>query len=694
MASNTNINITELDFSSIKSNFITYLQKQDVLKDYNYSGSALSTLLDVLAYNTQYNAYYLNMVANEMFLDSAIQRSSVVSHAKLMNYIPKSAIAPQAEITVSFSGVTTTTYTLPKFTSFMSQAVNGINYNFVTTTSNTVNVSAGTATFNNVIIKQGIPTTYSFTVDSNSNPKYVFQLPDTNIDTSTIAVSVQQSSSNSSYTVFTPATSYLTLNQNSNVYFLQEALNGKYEVYFGDGILGTKLSDGNIISVSYISTDGTMSAGANNFTLMDPLTGYTGSVSITPILAATHGGQKETIDSIKFQAPKSFTAQGRAVSKNDYVTAIQQNSLGISFDAVNVWGGEENNPPVYGQVFISIKPSGAYALTDTQKQRLVAEVIKPISVLTVQPTIVDPDYTYIKLVVNVYYDPSKTNQTAAQIQSGITTAIQNFGNSTLNTFNSTFNTYGLLNTIQNYNQSIITSEFKLNLQKKFFPSLSGATTTKLYYNSPLQPGIFGSGITSSPALQFLDTTNLSTIIDGVYIEEVPQATYGVDTISIINPGYGYQSTPTVTILGDGSGATATATIVNGSITNINVTNSGNNYTQAIATITPSSGDTTGRLGSAIVNLQGRYGTLRTYYSNANTSVKVILNSNAGTVDYQNGIVTLNSFNPYGINDPLGQLTITVTPTTDIVSSNYDRIITIDPYDPGAILVNVIAKTNI
>jgi hypothetical protein len=691
MASNTNINITQLDFNSIKSNFITYLQKQDTFKDYNFEGSSMSVLLDVLAYNTQYNAYYLNMVANEMFLDSALQRSSVVSHAKLLNYTPKSAIAPSAEISLTFNGTTNGAFTLPKFTNFTSEAINGINYNFVTVDAKTVNAVDNTATFETVTIKQGIPSSYRYTVNSTSNPSYTFQIPDATIDTTTIEVTVQESSTNSSTTVYNSASNYLTLDSTSTVYFLQEALNGNYEIYFGDGVLGKLLSDGNIVNISYVATDGKMAAGANNFVLMDSIPGYT-TLQIYPIVSATTGGDKESITSIKFQAPKAFSAQSRAVSKNDYITAIQQNTLGYSFDAVNVWGGEENEPVVYGQVFVCLKPTGGYNLTQTQKQRLIAEVIKPISVLTVVPTIVDPDYTYIQVNASVYYIAENTNLTSAQISSGLTSAIQTWGNNSLNTFNSTFNSYDLLSTIQSYNQAIISSEFNVKLQKKFLPNLSSGTTYKLYYNTPIQPGKFGSGITSYPDLQYRDPTNLSTIIDGIYIEEVPSSTYGVDTIDVINPGYGYQSAPTITILGDGSGATATATIINGSISKITIVNSGNNYTQAIATITPASGDTTGQLGAVVVNLQGRYGTLRTYYNNTN-QVKTIFDSNVGTVDYLNGIVTLNNFNPYGVNDPLGQLTLSVTPTTNIISSSYNRIITIDPYDSNAIKVSVTAKTS-
>ena len=691
MAANTNTQVVNLDFDTLKRSFITYLQGQSTFKDYNFEGSGMSVLLDVLSYNTQYNAYYLNMVANEMFLDSAVQRSSVVSQAKVLNYTPKSAIAPTATVNVIVNNVGVSSLTLPAYLNFGSAAINGVNYTFVNPDSYTVNVVGNTATFNNVEIKQGVPATYNFTVDSSTNPTYTFEIPDASIDTTTIKVLVQQSSSNSSYDIFKPATNYLTLDGSSKVYFLQESLNGNYQIYFGDGILGQQLNDGNIVNVNYLSTEGTSGAGANSFVLMNTVSGYAPSAvnSVTP---ATQGGDKESIDSIKFQAPKAYAAQGRAVSKNDYITAIQQNSLGISFDAVNVWGGEENNPPVYGQVFVSLKPAGAYNLTETQKQRIISEVINPISVLTVTPTIVDPDYTYLKLTLNVYYDPSKTSLTSSQIQTGIQSAVLSFASTTLNTFNSTFNAYELLNTIQSYDNSIITSEYDVKLQKKFFPNLTVPTTYNLYYNTPLQKGIFLSGVSSSPAVQFRDPTNLANIIDGIFIEEIPAATYGIDTISVINPGFGYQSAPTVTILGDGTGATAHAVLSGGSIKNIVVDTAGVNYTSAIAVITPADGDTTGQLAAAVVNLQGRYGSLRSYYNN-NSQVKTVFISNIGTIDYTAGVITLNAFSPIDVDSPLGQLTVTAKPTTSIISSTYNRIITIDPYDPTAVTVNVIAKTS-
>jgi len=687
-SSNTNIKVADLDFNSIKTNFTTYLQSQDTFKDYNFQGSALSTLLDVLAYNTQYNAYYLNMVANEMFLDSALQRSSVVSQAKLLNYVPKSAIAPQAIINFTANGVIDTTFTLPRFTNFSSEAVAGVNYNFVTTDTVTVNVSSGTATLNNLVLKQGVPATYTYAVDSTTNPTYTFQIPDANIDTTTIKVIVQQSSSNTAFENYSPAANFLTLTPSSLVYFLQEGLNGNYQIYFGDGVLGKQLSDNNLVVVSYISTKGIASVGANNFVLMDSIPTLS-THGITPVVPAANGGSRESIDSIKYQAPKSYSAQNRAVSKEDYITIIQQNNLGVSFDAVNVWGGEQNVPPVFGQVFIALKPKGAYSLTDTQKQRLISEVIKPISVLTVEPTIVDPDYTYIKSTVNVVYDPKKTTLTANGIISSVKTAINTFATTNLNNFNSTFSSSDLILTIQNANQSIVTNEVNIQLQKKFYPNLSNATNYTFNFNVPIKKGVFLSGISSSPSMSY--TTSAGTYSD-VFIEEVPSSTNGVDTISIINPGYGYQYAPNVSIIGDGTGATAISSInVNGTINSITITNSGNNYTTAYTTITPVSTDNTGRGAAAVVNLQGGYGTLRTYYNNTSQG-KTILNTNIGTIDYAGGTITLKDFKPTQVNNPLGQLTLTVTPTTSIVSSTFNRIITVDPFDPNAILVNATVKT--
>jgi hypothetical protein len=685
---NSNIQITDLDFNTIKTNLKRYLQSQTTLQDYNYEGSALSTLLDVLAYNTQYQAYYLNMVANEMFLDSALQRSSVVSHAKLLNYTPQSAAAPRAQIDLVMNNVTTSSLTLPKFTSFLSEAIDGVSYRFVTlnsTTENT-NLANNTVTFNDLVIKQGEPVTLSFTYDSAANPTAIFELPDTNVDTDTISVVVQQSTSNTSSQVFTLVDDYLALNGTTKAFFLQEATNGFYQIYFGDGILGEALTDGNVVSVSYIITSGTAATDANNFVLMDTISGFSSS-TITPVQAATQGAERESIESIKYTAPKSYAAQGRAVTKEDYIFLIQNNSGIFPIDAVNVWGGEENDPPVYGVVFVAIKPSGGFILTPSQKSIIEEQIIKPISVLTVQPKIIDVDYNYLVINSNILYDTKLTTLTSSQLQTQVLTAIQGFATNTLNTFNSTFQLSTLISTVQSVSPSFITNDASIALQKRLVPSLTSSTTYTLKYGISLKKDIFGKSISVTPTFQVIDVDNNSVVRDSVYLEETPSSTTFVESISISNPGFGYTSTPTVTILGDGTGATARATVVNGQVDSITMIDVGVNYTQAIVQITSTDGN--GSLASAVAVLAGNKGTLRTYYFENN--VKKILNANAGTVDYAQGIITLTDFNPSAINNPLGVLSVQAVPTSTIVSSARDKIITLDNTDPNAINISIVAK---
>ena len=692
-SANSTINVTSLDFDDIKTSLKDFLKSQNTLKDYNYEGSALSVLLDVLSYNTQYNAYYLNMVANEMFLDTALKRSSVVSHAKLLNYTPKSAVAPTATINLVMNNVNDTTLTLPKNTKFLSEAIDGINYTFVTTTTQTVETDliSRTATFNNVLLKQGDVVTTRYTVDSTSNPKYIFELPDPEIDISTLTVTVQESSTNNYTYIYNLSETNLNLTPTSQVFFIQEGLNENYEMMFGDDVLGKKLKDGNIIIANYLITRGSQAQGANNFTLMDSLNGYT-SATITGLIAAGAGKDKETIESIKYQAPRKYSSQGRAVTKDDYISIIQQNNLGIPFDAVSVWGGEENNPPAYGQVFISLKPTGSYILTDTQKQAIIRDVIKPISMLTVTPTIVDPDYTYLKLTADVLYDPKKTTLSKEQLKSVVANTINNFADTNLNTFNSVFKYSDLVTSVQASNPSIITTDVSLKIQKKVTLDLTVPKNYTIKFGVPLERGIFLTGISSSPAMTFRNPTNLSNRVNGVYLEEIASPTGGISSIELLNPGFNYTQTPKVTIIGDGTGAEAVAVLdVNNTIKYITVTNKGTGYTSAVVKIENDTNDKTGQSGSAVAILEGRYGTLRSYYNDANNYVKVILNNDVGTIDYQEGTITLNNFTPLDVDDPLGQLTITVKPSTKLLASEYNKIITVDPFDISSVTVNVTAQ---
>jgi hypothetical protein len=695
-SANSGLQITNLDFNSIKDSFKTFLQQQPTLKDYNYDASALSVLLDLLAYNTQYNAYYLNMVANEMFLDSAVQRNSVISHAKLLNYMPSSASAPRATVRVTVNGVSGGSLTLPKFTQFISEAIDSVNYTFVTTDAYTTNVTANTAVFDDVSIAQGTSASYSFTVNKTTNPKLTFDIPDSTIDTSTIVVNVQESSTNLTFETYTQVSDYLTLGPSTKVYFLQEGLNGKYQIYFGDGILGYALKDDNVVNITYLATDGTVSYGANSFSLMSSVGGYS-NTSVYALSPATQGKDKESVDSVKYTAPKAYSSQGRAVTKEDYMYLIQKNSTALPIQSVTVWGGEENDPPVYGRVFCSIKPSGGYTLTESQKQKLITDVIKPVSVMTVLPTIVDPDYTYVKLKTTVLYDPKKTTLNPGQLKQLVIATIRNFSTTTLNTFNATLRLPQLITAIQYCDLSIITNETELRVEKKLYPVLNTTATYQAKFGFPLKRNYSDvrvqSSLYSEPDITVADTTVSPPVPrSGVYYREIPpingKVTGSVTSIKLTNQGFNYTKTPTVTITGDGSGATAVAVLANGRIIRIDVINPGLNYSYAIVTIERAAGDRTGQLGEAYATLDSAFGNLETFYYNGVQTQTI--NSDAGTISYTDGIVTLKDFSASAINNEFGYLKLSAVPSSTILTSEYNRILTIDEFDPNSVEVTVTA----
>jgi len=306
--------------------------------------------------------------------------------------------------------------------------------------------------------------------------------------------------------------------------------------------------------------------------------------------------------------------------------------------------------------------------------------------MTVVPVLVDPDYTYVKITTNVLYDPKKTTLTGGQIKGQVTTRINQFSASTLNTFNSVFKLPELISYIQTADPSIVTNECSIRLQKKFYPKLNSRATYIFDFGVPLQRNYYNAGLNSSPDFSESDATATSGVREGIYFEEVPTTTGGVATINIVNQGFGYTKIPTVTISGDGEGATAYAVLASGRVNSIIVTNPGYNYTEAFVTITPQDGDTSGSLAYAAPVLEGVEGTLRTYYYQNN--IKTILDSNAGTIDYSTGRVILTDFSPLTINNDLGRFTISVVPDSTIVSSTYNKIIATDSFDPEAITVNV------
>ena len=685
------LNVTELDFDSIKTSLRTFLRQQTEFQDYDFEGSGLSVLLDILAYNTHYNAYYLNMIANEAFLDSASLRNSVVSHAKRVGYTPRSVRAPKAIVTVNVatSSANAGSLTIPSGYSFSSSQLDGVSYNFVTIESNTTTTKvANNFIFTNVPIYQGQLVSYGYTNSISSNPKQTFTIPDANIDTSTLKVSVTQSSSNTETIVYDLSTNALTVDSNSEVYYLQEGKGGEYEIYFGDDVLGKKIPDGGIISVEYLITDSAASNKANSFVSTVSIGGFS-TIYVNSILAASGGTQRESVDSIKFAAPLSLLSQNRAVTKNDYIKLILQNYP--SFEAVNVWGGEENDPPVYGKVFISAKPKLGFEVSDTEKDFVKNTILKPISVLTITPEIVDIDYNYLKIEANVFYNKSKMSLNDSELKAALKTVIQNYTDTNLNQFNSYFKFSGLETTIDDFNRAIISNEVTLFVAKKFRPDLINSDNYILDYGFELNRGTTNDNFYSSPDFTMRDEDGISR---QCFFEEIPSSFTGLESVTVNNPGFGYTSTPTVTIVGDGTGAVATATIVNSKLSKITVTNPGVGYTTAAVQITGGSGTS----GSGLAVLEGRYGKLRISYFKADEissqSTKVVLNANKnsgiiGEIDYSLGKITITAFNPIAVNNDFGDISVHIKPKVSIIQSKLNKMLVLDSDDPTSVIVKTV-----
>ena len=685
------LNVTELDFDSIKTSLRTFLRQQTEFQDYDFEGAGLSVLLDILAYNTHYNAYYLNMIANEAFLDSASLRNSVVSHAKRVGYTPRSVRAPRAIVTVNVatSSANAGSLTIPSGYAFSSSQLDGVSYNFVTIESNTTTTKvANNFIFTNVPIYQGQLVSYGYTNSISSNPKQTFTIPDANIDTSTLKVSVTQSSSNTETAVYDLSTNALTVDSNSEVYYLQEGKGGEYEIYFGDDVLGKKIPDGGIISVEYLITDSAASNKANSFVSTVSIGGFS-TIYVNSILAASGGTQRESVDSIKFAAPLSLLSQNRAVTKNDYIKLILQNYP--SFEAVNVWGGEENDPPVYGKVFISAKPKLGFEVSDTEKDFVKNTILKPISVLTITPEIVDIDYNYLKIEANVFYNKSKMSLNDSELKAALKTVIQNYTDTNLNQFNSYFRFSGLETTIDDFNRAIISNEVTLFVAKKFRPDLINSDNYILDYGFELNRGTTNDNFYSSPDFTMRDEDAISR---QCFFEEIPSSFTGLESVTVNNPGFGYTSTPTVTIVGDGTGAVATATIVNSKLSKITVTNPGVGYTTAAVQITGGSGTS----GSGLAVLEGRYGKLRISYFKADEissqSTKVVLNANKnsgiiGEIDYSLGKITINSFNPIAVNNDFGDISVHIKPKVSIIQSKLNKMLVLDSDDPTSVIVKTV-----
>jgi hypothetical protein len=678
------LRVTELDFDVIKENLKNFLSQQSEFTDYNFEGSGLNILLDLLAYNTHYQAYYLNMIANEAFLDTALLRNSVISHAKSLGYVPYSRKASRAIInfTANTNNSTVASLTVPRGYTFFSEDVDGISYSFVTLEDNTVTKANNNFSFINLPIYEGNLVSYVYIYNESENPKQVFLLPDNSIDTSTIRVSVQPNNANTQVSVYLLATDSSNTTSQSEVFYLQESSFEEYQIYFGDDKIGKRLTDGSVVTIEYLTTNGEAANKANNFVATDSLADSLGNSQtdfiVEPISAASGGAEKEDIDEIKFSAPVQFTTQNRLITYSDYASYIKKSYPAI--DSISVWGGETELPPIYGTVFVSMKPKTGYYISDAEKQKIIDDIIKPKAIVAVNTIIRDPEFLYLLINSNILYNKKKTTLTEEELKDNVLSSILSYKDQNLDKFESTFVLSKAQDVIDSTDaNAILGSEVVVRVQKRFRPILGSSTPYTIYYNVPLHRGTITNKMTSTQFTVF-DSNGVQR---EVFFEELPQSYTGIANIQVTNPGQNYTTTPTVTITGDGTGATATATIVNGALQNVNVTNRGINYTRATVTITGGNGF--GATADAVID--ARTGSLQTVYYD-DLSQKQIVNANAGTINYNDGVVTLSDIRILSVSTTDGFIRLSFESEKGIISTAKNTIITIDEDDPTAIVTTL------
>ena len=586
MATNSKgrIEITDLDFDDVKSNFKAFLSQQSQFTDYNFEGSGMSVLMDLLAYNTHYLAFHANMLANEMFIDTALTRASAVSHAKSLGYLPSSAKASYATVDVTVKDVPLSQKTLVMAAgTIFTSTVDDTAYNFVTIGDHTETSDNGTFVFSGVTIYEGTRIRYTYTVDS-SNLEQQFIIPSASADTNTLVVAVQASSSDITTEVYTLNTDYATLDSTSLKYFLQEVEDGQYEVYFGDGVTGKKPIDGNIVILDYVVTNGTLADGASAFTPASSVGGYS-NVTALATANASGGGDAESVDSIKFNAPLKYAAQGRAVTPDDYKTIVP--SVYTNIKSIQCWGGEDNDPPIYGKVYIAIRPNTGTSLTTTTKNSIVTS-LKKYNVASIVPEIVDAEILYLVLGVTAKYNSTLTEKSKSDIKALVETTVSTFNTNNLQKFDSVFRHSNLVREIDETDTSILSSTATLKLKRVVTPTLNAITKYTISFNNAVY----------HPAASWSQTVVEST---GFYL-------------------------------------------------------SGNSNEQFI--------DDDGN------------GNLRTFYLLGGTT-KTITNAEAGTVNYNTGVVVLTSFNISSTTNADNTINVTVKPDSNDVIPVRQQVIEID-----------------
>ena len=513
-ATRKRLSVTEFDFDEVKDNLKVFMRNQTEFKDYDFEGSGLSALLDVLAYNTHYLGFNANMLANEMFLDSSQLRSSVVSHAKTLGYTTRSATAAKATVNV-FLNTSNASATMPAGTVFTS-SVGDTSYQFVTISDVTAPLSGSTIAFNDTIIYEGSYVSSRYTADTQ-NVEQRFLINNDRADTTTLTVNVQNSASDTITSSYTLATDIAGLTSTSNVYFLQEVEDGKYEIYFGDGILGNAIEDGNIVIMNYVITNKGVANSAAVF-VSSAAIDTVNSVNVRTVSAAAGGSEPESIESIKYNAPLDYASQGRCVTADDYKTYVKQ--LFANTQAVSVWGGEAGSyngvtgvseVAEYGKVFISVKSTTGLNLNEVQKSQLVTD-LAPFTVASITPVVVDPEVLNIILTINFKYDSNATSSSKEDLETIVSTTATNYNNDYLKIFNSVFRHSQFTSLVDASDTSILNNTTTVTLASRYTPSTSGSFSFTVPFGNKLFNPHSGhnsssGGIIASTGFYIQDNTN-------------------------------------------------------------------------------------------------------------------------------------------------------------------------------------------
>ena len=511
--------LNNLDFTQIKTALKDYMRAQTDFTDYDFEGSALSQLLDVLAYNTYYTAFNTNMVVNELFLDSASLRDNVVALAKQLGYTPKSKTAPKAEISfnINFTGQSIpSSVTIKKGTGFVTNYDNTL-YNYILTEDKKISVANGTGVVEDLIIREGsYVETNTIVTSALKNQRFKIENP--SADLSTLKVRVFQSNTSTAFEEYKRADSILDIGAEDKVYFISEIEDERYELFFGDGILGKSLSDGELVEISYIETNGPETNGAKTFSFSARLEDENNAIVATPFSisnlsvssAASGGAEIESVAAIKYNAPKVYGAQNRAVTSNDYKAIVRD--LYPAIGDIIVFGGEDQVPPAYGKVFIAIKPTEAASLSSLTKSEL-SDQLKKYTVASIKPEFIDPSILYIEIDSKIYYDSTKTNMLPAGVAAKASTAIEEYlKTSQTEKFNGKFRYSKFIGVIDTSDRSVNSNDTNITLRKDFYAQINSSSYYEICYQNEFLEDCDGP-VVSSTGMTVFEHPNYTSYLE-------------------------------------------------------------------------------------------------------------------------------------------------------------------------------------